>query len=152
MLVSRLADATAHDYLSARFRAAYDFLRTADLANLPLGRVDIDGDAVFANVQAYDTVPSASKHLEAHRRYYDIQFVASGEEVLQVAPLAGLPAVQPFDDEADFGLYETPAATTDVVLRAGDMAVVGPDEAHKPGCMLGTAPAPVRKIVVKVLA
>lgn len=151
MLAARIENALSHDYLSARFRAAYAFLSRPDLAELPCGRVDIDGDDVFANVQRYDTVPAAQKDLEAHRRYFDVQFVVSGEEQIEVAPLAGLPETRPFDEEGDFGLYETPAETTAVVLRAGDFAVLAPEEAHKPGCALGE-PCAVCKIVVKVRA
>lgn len=51
-----------------------------------------------------------------------------------------------------FGLYETPEQCTNVVLRAGDLAVLAPEDAHKPGCTLGSEPCHVRKIVVKVRA
>ena len=152
MLVTTLDHAAGNDYLAARFQKAYAFLNRDDLGSLPLGRVDIDGDAVFANVQEYDTVPAEEKQLEAHRRYYDVQFVVSGEELLQYAQLEGLDEAQPFDEGNDFGLYATPARTTDVVLRAGDMAVLAPEDAHKPGCTLGAEPCHVRKIVVKVRA
>lgn len=149
MLATTLDHATDHDYLIARFRKAYEFLARTDVADLPLGRVDIDGDEVFANVQEYDTVPASEKQMEAHRRYYDVQFVATGEEVMEYAPLAGLEEAQPFDEDADFGLYVAPARPSSVVLRAGDVAVLAPEDAHKPGCALGE-PQHVRKIVVKV--
>ena len=150
MLVTTLDHAAGNDYLAARFQKAYAFLNRDYLGSLPLGRVDIDGDAVFANVQEYDTVPAEEKQLEAHRRYYDVQFVVSGEEVMQYAPLEGLAKVQPFDEDADFGLYCTPERPSSIVLRAGDVAVLAPEDAHKPGCALD-APCCVRKIVVKVL-
>ena len=152
MLVTTLDHAAGNDYLAARFQKAYAFLNRDDLGSLALGRVDIDGDAVFANVQEYDTVPAEEKQLEAHRRYYDVQFVVSGQELLQYAQLDGLPECQPFDEENDFGLYETPEQCTNVVLRAGDLAVLAPEDAHKPGCTLGFEPCHVRKIVVKVRA
>ena len=79
MLVTPLPTADKNDYLSARMRTAFSFLREADLARLPLGRADIDGDEVFANVQEYDTVPAGQKQMEAHRRYYDVQYVVEGE-------------------------------------------------------------------------
>lgn len=151
MLVTPLPTADRNDYLSARMRAAYSFLREADLAGLPLGRVDVDGDEVFANVQEYDTVPADQKQMEAHRRYCDVQYVVEGEELLQYAPLEGLAPAGGFDEAADFGLFATPEAPGSVVLRAGDMAVLAPEDAHKPGCVAG-APARVRKVVVKVLA
>lgn len=151
MLVSPLPAADRNDYLSARMCAAYAFLREADLAGLPLGRVDVDGDEVFANVQEYDTVPADLKQMEAHRRYYDVQYVVEGEELLQHAPLEGLAPAGEFDEADDFGLFFTPKAPSSVVLRAGDVAVLAPEDAHKPGCSTG-APARVRKVVVKVLA
>lgn len=149
MLVSSLSRINDNDYLSTRMQAAYEFLRTADLANLPLGRIDIDGDDVFANVQEYVSVPASKKQMEAHRCYYDVQYVVTGEERMEVAPLEGLVPVAAFDEGADFGLYETPEAPSVVILRAGDLAVVAPEDAHKPGCALNS-PAPVRKVVVKV--
>ena len=72
-------------------------------------------------------------------------------KVMQYAPLEGLAKVQPFDEDADFGLYCTPERPSSIVLRAGDVAVLAPEDAHKPGCALD-APCCVRKIVVKVLA
>lgn len=149
MLASTLDRAADHDYRSERFRAAYAFLGRSDLAELPLGRVDIDGDDVFANVQEYETVPAGEKQMEAHRRYYDVQCVVEGEELMEYAPLAGLEEAQPFDEEGDFGLYAGPACPSRIVLRAGDVAVLAPEDAHKPGCALD-GPARVRKIVVKV--
>ena len=151
MLVTPLPTADKNDSLSARMRAAFSFLREADLAHLPLGRADIDGDEVFANVQEYDTGPADQKQMEAHRRYYDVQYVVEGEEVLQYAPLAGLAPNGEFDEEADFGLFATPEALSSIVLRAGEMAVLAPEDAHKPGCAVGE-PGRVRKIVVKVRA
>ncbi|MEG0216882.1 MAG: YhcH/YjgK/YiaL family protein, partial [Raoultibacter sp.] len=65
MLVAQLGMAEKNDYVSRRLRAAYAFLRTADVANLPVGRIEIEGDDVFANVQEYETVPASDKELEA---------------------------------------------------------------------------------------
>ncbi len=152
MLVTNLTHANGNDYLDQRFAKAYAFLAQDGLDALPLGRNEIDGDDVFANVQEYDTVAASEKQLEAHRGYYDVQFVVSGQELFAVRS-AGWPARVPaFDEGNDFGLYETPEQCTDVVLRAGDLAVLAPEDAHKPGCTLGSEPCHVRKIVVKVRA
>lgn len=151
MLVTDLATATANDYLSARFRTAYDFLSRTDLAALPLGRNEIDGDDVYANVLEYDTVPAGEKELEAHRDYYDVQFVFSGEELLQYTPCAGLQTVQEYDESDDYCLLKTPEPVTSIALHAGQLAVFAPEDAHKPGCSLNGS-AHVRKIVVKVRA
>jgi YhcH/YjgK/YiaL family protein len=149
MLNTTVALAERYDYLSDRFRKAYAFLGRDDLATMPTGRHEIDGDAVFANVMDVTTVPAASKDFEAHRRYFDVQFVVDGEEEFQVAPLEGLTCTSAYDGKGDCALYAAPSHFTRVVLRSGDMAVVGPEEAHRPACSLD-APVTERKVVVKV--
>lgn len=57
MLTTHITLADKYNYLDAKFQKAFAFLRTADLAALPLGNTPIDGDEVFANVQAYTTLP-----------------------------------------------------------------------------------------------
>lgn len=156
MLVSSIVSATRDDFSSERFARAFAFLREHDLSSLGEGRHAIDGDAVFANVMSYETVPAAEKHFEAHRRYFDIQCVVSGVERIGVTDLARAVPIGAFDVASDFGLFdvdpemgEGDAGVTWVVLRSGDFCVVGPEEAHKPGCALD-APVWVRKVVVKV--
>lgn len=157
MLVAPLKNAQAHDYLSERFRKAYAFLERDDLRALPVGRIDIDGDEVFANVQEYETTPAGERLYEAHRRYYDVQFMVDGVESMWYAPLDELAPEGDFDEEGDGGLYSpTPGAPeSEIVLRSGDLAVVAPEDAHKPRCIPsaheGRAQR-IRKIVVKVLA
>lgn len=151
MLVTALTTATANDYLSERFRTAYNFLSNADLSKLPLGRNEIDGEDVYANVLEYDTVPTTEKELEAHRDYYDVQFVVSGEELLQYAPCDGLATVQPYDAKDDYCLLKTPEPVTSIALHASELAVFAPEDAHKPGCTLNES-THVRKVVVKVRA
>lgn len=152
MLVTDLTHAQANDYLSERFAKAYAFLAQGNLDALPLGRNEIDGDDVFANVQEYTTVPADEKLFEAHRAYYDVQFVVSGEELLQYVPLEGARATQPFDEASDFCLYEATREPGSIALHAGELAVLAPEDAHKPGCTLSGENKPVRKIVVKVRA
>ena len=63
MLVTNLTHANGNDYLDQRFAKAYAFLAQDGLDALPLGRNEIDGDDVFANVQEYDTVAASEKQL-----------------------------------------------------------------------------------------
>ena len=55
-----------------------------------------------------------------------------------------------FNEEDDFGLYANPAREAWVTLHEGDIVVTPPEDAHKPGCC-EDAPAPLKKICVKVL-
>ena len=152
MLVASIEYAEAHDYLSERMKKAYAFLRDNDLSALACGRHNIDGEDVFANVMEYDTVPAEEKKLEAHKRYYDVQCVACGIERGDVAPVAGLTCAKEYDEADDYALFESPAPATSLVLHAGEIAVLPPEDAHKPGCNASDAPVHVKKVVVKVRA
>ena len=58
MLTTSIGLIQKYDYLEEKFKKGYEFLRNTDLKALPLGRVDIDGDEVFASVQEYTTMPA----------------------------------------------------------------------------------------------
>lgn len=149
MLTSSLKLADKYDYLSEQFKKAYDFLRTADLETLPLGRTDIDGDSVFANVQEYMSMPADTCKFEAHDKYFDIQYVVSGREQFGYVKREGLIVDTPYDSANDLIFYADPKESGSILLEAGDMAIVPPEDAHKPRCIAGTAQK-VRKIVIKV--
>ena len=150
MLFSSLSDYTQSVIPAARMAKVLEFLSRDDLADIECGRHDIVGDEVFANVMEFTTVPAAEKNYEAHRRYADIHYVISGVERLAVAPIDEVEPVCDFNEEDDFGLYANPAREAWVTLHEGDIVVTPPEDAHKPGCC-EDAPAPLKKICVKVL-
>ena len=51
-----------------RYAKAIEWLKTEDLANLPVGKYEIDGSDVYALVQAYDTVTMDKAFFEAHEK------------------------------------------------------------------------------------
>jgi biofilm protein TabA len=135
--------------LHPRFAGAFAFLEqvTPETAD---GRHEIDGDAVYALVQRYQTRSAAGVQFEAHRRYIDIQFMVRGREVIQWAPLASLSEVTlPYDATKDAGLFLATAGMVPVRLAAGQFAILFPDDAHAP-CCAWDDPEDVLKVVVKV--
>lgn len=150
MIFTSLADAARNDVTSARMAKALEFLARPDLAELAPGRHEIMGDEVFANVQELTTVRPGEKSYEAHRRYADVHYVISGEELLGVAPVGECEPVGEFSEADDFGLYVPGDREAWATLRPGDLVVTPPCDAHKPGCCPGE-PAPLKKVCVKVL-
>lgn len=148
MIVDRIENASLYAPLGERFAAGLRWLSAFDPAT-PDGRHEIEADRVFALVQRYETGPGAEKRFEAHRRHADIQFVAAGRERILRARTEDLQEESPFDESADVGFFRDPAASSSVLLGAGDFAILLPHDAHKPGCMAG-ARDPVLKVVVKV--
>jgi biofilm protein TabA len=140
-----------HGYaaINPRFAAAFTFLEQVTPAT-PVGRHDIDGEAIFALVQRYPTRPATGVQLEAHRRYIDIQFVVQGREMIHWAPLADLTEVtMPYDETKEAALFAATAGVVPVRLSAGRFMVLFPEDAHAP-CCVWDQPAEVMKVVVKV--
>ena len=135
--------------LNPRLAKGFAFLEKLPL-DAAVGRHEIDGDSVYAMVQRYQTRPVQGMQLEAHRRYIDIQYLVSGREVIHWAALAGLAEpTKPYDAATDSALHATTPDMTPVQLRAGQFAILFPDDAHAPCCACGD-PAEVLKVVVKV--
>ena len=104
---------------------------------------------MFALPQSYETAPAAEKRFEAHRRYLDIQYILSGEEVIHYALAERLEISEPYHDERDVMFFRDGGASSATLLRAGDFAIYFPHDAHQPGCF-HTTPVAVRKIVIKI--
>lgn len=148
MIVARLQDADRQSPGAEGFTKAFAFLRRPGLAGLSDGRYPIDGDMVFALVQRYDTAAAAEPRFEAHRDYIDVQYLASGSEVIGWAPLPAVKISEPYDGGRDV-CFGRAAAWTPLRLGPGELAVLYPEDAHAPRLAAG-APGPVVKVVVKV--
>ena len=79
MILARLEQADRYLALHPDFAAAFGFLRSQPLNDLPLGRIEIAG-AMYTTVCRSPTRQRSEARLEAHRRYIDIQYLISGVE------------------------------------------------------------------------
>ena len=146
MIVDLLSNMTQYGDLSSGLTAGLAYLREHDLESPDPGRTDIDGDSVFAIIQDYETrLPEAGKW-EAHRRYWDIQYIVQGAEILHYANIAHLTAGV-YVPEKDFLPLE--GVGDRITLRAGMAAILSPQDAHMPGMAIDR-PMRVRKVVIKV--
>jgi len=115
----------------------------------PKGRIEIDGEAMYAMVNIYTTKSPDELPFEAHRKYIDVQILLAGEERIDVTQRTDLPVETPYDETADFMLHAAPPAFTSLLLEPGQFVVLFPHDAHRPGVALGTK-TEVRKLVVKI--
>ncbi len=91
----------------------------------------------------------ATLSFETHEKFFDIQYLVEGVELLGACTRQGLVVKTPYDTANDVTFYEDPDYAGQVLLRGGDYVIFAPEDAHKPRCQAG-APLPVKKIVVKV--
>lgn len=149
MILDTLDNSARYVSLSSRFALAFDYLRSLTGAE-KAGRVDLDGDTVFAIVQSYTTRPEEGALFEAHRKYIDVQYLHAGRETILWAPLKELTDVKmPYDEEKEAALFGLVPAATALRMEAGHFAILYPEDAHAP-CIHWGEPGEVFKVVVKV--
>lgn len=150
MILDHIGNATLYHRLGDRFAAAFRALQTPELLQAEPGRYELQGADLFALPQHYTTKPRDKGKWEAHRRYIDIQYVVSGAELMGHAPLANMSVTEPYNEEKDIlflsgqGNYFT--------VTAGQFAIFYPHDVHMPTLAANDVPAPIHKIVIKVLA
>lgn len=66
MIIDALANLEFYKELNEQLYKGLKFLKGTDVAALPVGRYEIDGNAVFALVQEYETQLPEKCHWEAH--------------------------------------------------------------------------------------
>ena len=149
-IFGKLAESEKYLGINPLFEKAFAFLKRTDLAALPAGRQEIDGDRCWANVIDATLKPCAECKLEAHRRYIDIQMPVTGPEVIGVAEMDEAARALPFNEKDDYVLFA--AKGEPLTLRVGEFAVFFPPYGgHRPGCTSAKVPPQgYRKICVKV--
>jgi YhcH/YjgK/YiaL family protein len=132
-----------------RWEKAFNFLKNTDLSKLELKRYDIDVDNLFATVSEYTSKNEDAAKFEAHRKYIDLQYVISGKEVMNIAPLTSIEEViTPYDDKKDIE-FVTVSKVVNYKASPSNFFIFFPTDVHRPGLKDG-ANAQVRKIVIKV--
>lgn len=147
MIFDRLANAGLYTDVHPLFPRVFAWLREHGATAEP-GRHEI-GDGAYASIEEYAVHPF--RHYETHCRYIDIQIVVTGEEFIYIGSAAEMKAEHAYDATKDIAFWtQEPNEGIPVGMKAGDMLVIWPHEAHAPGCVKGSGSQAVRKIVAKV--
>lgn len=146
MILDELSRLRAYSSLHPRFALLADYLEQHDLTNAPTGRIEIDGEALFINVDDAEMRPYEAQIHEVHRRYIDVHFPISGTEICGWSPLSSLTTpLVPYDEPHDRAFYPGPAQTY-FTVQPGQFYICFPDDAHAP--IIGEGA--LRKLVAKV--
>jgi len=129
--------------------AAFKFLDRNTLAEVPVGKHAIEGDQVYALVQQSPSRAAETAQFESHRKYIDIHYLVSGQEITGFAPAEDLKLAVPYDDSKDVILYDVPELYTKIEMTPGRFAIYHPGQAHLPNCHF-QGPHDLHKVVIKV--
>ena len=146
MILASLSASDRYHGLHPLFARAFAFLRNTDLKELEPGIHAVQGEQIFAIVEACSGRTRAEAKLESHRRYIDIQLVLEGVDEMGWKPLAE--CVEPatdYDAARDIQFF-TDAPASWIATPPGSFCLFFPDDAHAP--LVGDAL--IRKVVVKI--
>ena len=112
-------------------------------------KIEITSD-IFAIEQSYETRKSEESLFESHIKYVDIQFLISGEEIIEVVHTDLLEVDSEYNEEGDYSLYKANPNSSKIIMQGGDLSIFSPMDGHMPGMQSGKDPQQVFKTVVKV--
>ena len=114
-------------------------------------RVSVNGDALYLLIQCYKTRRRIEGRFEAHARHADLQFLWSGRECIEIRDVRAFQSVPAYDGSGNAYFPMGDKVHSRVLLQAGEVAVLLPQDAHAPCLSLDDEEETlVRKIVVKV--
>lgn len=133
-----------------------DFLKTFDLkgkfdsmGDLKKDIVKIDGDDLFAIFEQYPSKDLLHPIFEGHKKYTDIQFIVSGEELMHISSLDRIKEDDEYREDRD--IYFPKVTSYSTLLATKDsVAVFFPSDLHAPSNCVKVS-KPVQKVVIKVL-
>ncbi|MBR5456041.1 MAG: YhcH/YjgK/YiaL family protein [Bacteroidaceae bacterium] len=146
MILDSLNNIRMYESLNSNLSKAIEFICNNDLNALPLGRNEICGELVFANIVEIDPKSKEEAKLEVHRKYIDIQIPLTADELMGYSPLETLPAPD-YVEADDAALYPAgePARNYFNVAK-GEFVIFFPQDAHAPAITT----VPMKKVIVKV--
>lgn len=148
MIIDTLKNADRYYGLGPKFVKAFEYLRQTDFSQVEKGKYEIDGTSIFAIVNEYDTIPTEGEQMESHKKYIDVQYIVSGEELIGHDFLHQQTPSKAYDEAADFMLFgETPAFFSK--LEQGMFAIFFPTDLHMPNIKVKD-PVQVKKVVMKI--
>ena len=147
MILAHLNDSDRYASLHPLFKQLFDYVKAHDFTHVPAERIVLDGDRLFINVADVTLKSPEEQVLEVHRRYIDVHFPLSREEIMGWASLSVLAteSMQPFNEEDDFAVYAERAQSY-LTIHPGEFAIVWPEDAHAPIIGQGA----LRKLIAKV--
>ena len=149
MIIDKLENVEHYRGLSDRLRRGLDFLLNTKFDQLHDGKHLIDGNCVFAILSTYVTQKETKILFEAHKKYIDIQYIVSGKEIIYWSHIENLAGNGEYSEKDDIIIFKGENKTA-LPMRENYYSIFFPQDAHKPGCILGQ-PGEVKKVVVKVL-
>jgi biofilm protein TabA len=148
MIIDTIQNAAKYFGVHPLFAKAFDYINKTDLANMGVGKYEIDGDqlkAIISNKKGMTAAESTAK-FECHNKYVDIQLCIHGQEQIGWKPREKCTQEKgEYNEEKDV-LFYNDAPDMFFSLTDGQFAIFFPGDVHAP--MIGDGE--IKKLVIKV--
>ncbi|MCW3088467.1 MAG: glucuronyl hydrolase, partial [Sediminibacterium sp.] len=134
---------------TAYWDAAFRFMKEHRLDTMSKGKYPIDGENVFASITEDPSKDFEKTNWESHRKYIDLQYIVTGEEVIGVFPVSQATVTKEYDEKKDVANYAAYGVMHPSV--PGTFFLFFPSDAHRPNITPGGNKA-VKKLVIKIRA
>ncbi len=146
MILTTLNDCSRYEHLHPSFKTLFDYLKSHNVKDMELGRIEINGDELFINNVLVDAVAKENQPLELHEQYIDVHVLFEGDEMVGWLPKDKIKTYsKPYDAASECALT-TDAPSAYFSLMPLDMVIVYPEDAHAP--IIGNGK--IRKMIAKV--
>lgn len=146
MIIDYLENLRSYSGISSNMDKAIEFILNTDLEKLQVGRNEVCGDDIFANVMEAQPRTKEEAPIEIHRKYIDIQIPLTGDEIMGYTPKAQLPDAE-YNADSDAALYPVGMLAAEYFnVRRSMFTVFFPQDGHAPA----VTPVKLRKVIVKV--
>jgi len=112
-------------------------------------KIEITND-IFAIEQSYHTKKASDSFFESHVKYVDMQFLVSGNEIIEVAHIDTLEIESEYNKKDDYILYKIVPDRSNITMKKGDLSLFFPEDGHMPGIRSNNKSKRVFKTVVKI--
>ena len=135
-----------YESISPFMEQVMKFLEETNLSTLAPGKINLQGDDLFVNVNKHKAQSRTEVPIEVHREYIDIQIPLSGNEEMGFVSGSFLSEARiPYSSDNDVAFYPG-LCDTYVNVRQGMFTVFFPGEGHAPAI----TEKGITKLVIKI--
>ncbi len=155
MIIDNKKNLNSYKGISANLDYVLDYLQEGNFTNLIKGVNILKPDEVICIYNTFPLRVSAGLDFESHQKNLDLHYCIEGEENLIISTNNQIEIVQSYDEKDDYLLSKYDANIKDVTLtklKAGDMAILFPQDLHIPLLVndASVLPKNIEKMIFKI--
>ena len=132
-------------------KLVWDFIKSQDLQELPVGHYEIRGKELYAFVECYSPQELKDDIFAIHEHYGDIHIILLGRERMLYCFQGDIQSPANINKEGDVKFFKVNEKSVNTLdLNEGQFAFFPPFSPHKPSLKVHKDNSIVRKLVFKV--